>query len=130
MRGRVVALSTVASAEDADKLARVLVERRLAACVNVVPGVVSHYRWRDALQRDQEQLLVIKTRAERLAALRAVFAELHPYDLPELVALAVAGGSDAYLRWLDDSVLVSPAKAPRARARGRRSGRPRPRSRR
>jgi periplasmic divalent cation tolerance protein len=127
LRGRVVALSTVASAEDAERLARVLVERRLAACVNVVPGVVSHYRWRDALQRDQEQLLVIKTRAERLPALRAVFAELHPYDLPELVALAVAGGSDAYLRWLDGE---TGATAPRARARGRRSGRPRPRSRR
>jgi periplasmic divalent cation tolerance protein len=127
LRGRVVALSTVASAEDADTLARALVERRLAACVNVVPGVVSHYRWRDALQRDAEHLLVIKTRAERLEALRAAFAELHPYELPELVALTVAGGSDAYLRWLDAETA---ATAPTARARGRRSGRRRPRSRR
>jgi periplasmic divalent cation tolerance protein len=127
LKGRVVALSTVASAEDADTLARALVERRLAACVNVVPGVVSHYRWRNALQRDQEHLLVIKTRAERLPALRAAVAELHPYELPELVALAVAGGSDAYLRWVDAETA---ATAPRARAPGRRSGRPRPRSRR
>ena len=127
MRGRVVALSTVASAQHAERLARALVERRLAACVNVVPGVVSHYRWREALQRDHEHLLVIKTRAERLPALRAAFAELHPYELPELVALEVAGGSEAYLRWLDAETAVT---APRARARGRRSGRPRPRSRR
>jgi periplasmic divalent cation tolerance protein len=127
LRGRIVALSTVGSAEDAEKLARALVERRLAACVNVVPGVVSHYRWRDALQRDQEQLLVIKTRGSRLDALRAAFAELHPYELPELVALEMADGSRAYLRWLDGETA---ATAPRARARGRRSGRPRPRSRR
>jgi periplasmic divalent cation tolerance protein len=127
LRGRVVALSTVGSAEDAERLARALVERRLAACVSVVPGVISHYRWQDALQRDPEHLLVIKTRAERLGALRAAFALLHPYELPELVALAIGAGSPAYLRWLDAGTA---AKAPRARARGRRSGRPRPRSRR
>ena len=127
MSRRVVALSTVGSAEDAERLARALVERRLAACVNVVPGVVSHYRWRGALQRDAEHLLVIKTRAGRLGALRAAFSELHPYELPELVALGIAGGSDAYLRWLDAETA---ATEPRARARGRRSGRPRPRSRR
>ncbi len=148
-----VALSTVGSAEDAERLARALVERRLAACVNVVPGVVSHYRWHGELQRDQERLLVIKTRGDRLGALGATLAELHPYELPELVALQLDGGSEPYLRWLDDSVLggaashppgpplasresiplrsqPSSATAPTARARGRRSGRPRPRSRR
>jgi periplasmic divalent cation tolerance protein len=103
LSGRLLALSTVGTADDAERLASALVERRLAACVNVVPGVVSHYRWRGALQRDQEWLLVIKTRAERLAALRAAFAELHPYELPELVAFAIADGSEAYLAWLDES---------------------------
>jgi len=100
----VVALSTVGSAEEADRLARALVERRLAACVNVVPGVVSHYRWQGELQRDEERLLVIKTRAERIEALRDALRELHPYELPELVAFEISAGSPEYLKWLDDGV--------------------------
>ena len=99
-----VALSTVGSAEEADRLARALVERRLAACVNVVPGVVSHYRWQGELQRDEERLLVIKTRAERIEALRDALRELHPYELPELVAFEISAGSPEYLKWLDDGV--------------------------
>jgi periplasmic divalent cation tolerance protein len=104
LSGRVVALSTVGSAEEADRLARALVERRLAACVNVVPGVVSHYRWQGELQRDEERLLVIKTRAERIEALRDALRELHPYELPELVAFEITAGSEAYLKWLDEEV--------------------------
>ena len=104
LSGRVVALSTVGSAEDADRLARALVERRLAACVNVVPGVVSHYRWQGELQRDEERLLVIKTRAERIEALREALRELHPYELPELVAFEISDGSPEYLKWLDEGV--------------------------
>jgi|RhiMethySRZTD1v2_1073278.scaffolds.fasta_scaffold498225_2 periplasmic divalent cation tolerance protein len=112
LSGRVVALSTVGSAEEADRLARALVERRLAACVNVVPGVVSHYRWQGELQRDDERLLVIKTRAERIEALRDALRELHPYELPELVAFEITAGSEAYLKWLDDSVLGGAAAHP------------------
>ena len=104
MSGRVVALSTVGSAEEAVRLARALVERRLAACVNVVPGVVSHYRWQGELQRDEERLLVIKTRAERIEALRDALRELHPYELPELVAFEISAGSPEYLKWLDEGV--------------------------
>jgi periplasmic divalent cation tolerance protein len=104
LSGRVVALSTVGSAEEADRLARALVERRLAACVNVVPGVVSHYRWQGELQRDEERLLVIKTRAERIDALRDALRELHPYELPELVAFEITAGSEEYLKWLDEGV--------------------------
>jgi periplasmic divalent cation tolerance protein len=104
LSGRLVALSTVGSAEDADRLARALVERRLAACVNVVPGVVSHYRWKGELQRDEERLLVIKTRTERIEALREALRELHPYELPELVAFEISEGSPAYLKWLDEGV--------------------------
>jgi periplasmic divalent cation tolerance protein len=72
--------------------------------VNVVPGVVSHYRYEGALHRDTELLLVIKTRAERVEALRAAIVELHSYEVPELVVLDVAGGHPPYLEWVDESV--------------------------
>jgi periplasmic divalent cation tolerance protein len=101
---RVVAFSTVGTAEDAERISRALVERRLAACVNVVPGVVSVYRWKGNVLRDEERLLVIKTRAARLEALREALVALHPYDLPELVALPIEAGHEPYLAWLDDSV--------------------------
>ena len=104
MSERVVALSTVGSAEDAERIARALVERRLAACVNVVPGVVSVYRWRGGVERDEERLLVIKTRADRLEALREALVEIHPYELPELVAMPIQAGHAPYLAWLDESV--------------------------
>jgi periplasmic divalent cation tolerance protein len=101
---RVVALSTVGSAEAAEEIARALVERGVAACVNVVPGIVSFYRWQGELQRDGEWLLVIKTRAERFEALRAALVALHPYEVPELLALPVVAGHEPYLHWLDESV--------------------------
>jgi periplasmic divalent cation tolerance protein len=101
---RVVALSTVGSAEDAERVARALVERRLAACVNVVPGVASVYRWKGEVCRDQEWLLVVKTRGEKLQALREALVALHPYELPELVALPIEAGHAPYLAWLDDCV--------------------------
>lgn len=104
MTGRLVVLSTVGTAEDAERIARALVERRLAACVNVVSGVVSIYRWRGEVQREGELLLVIKTRAERLAALKEALTELHPYDVPEAVALEIGDGLAPYLAWLDDAV--------------------------
>ncbi len=100
MTDALVVLCTVGSAEDAERLARALVERRLAACVNVVPGVVSVYRWREQVERDEERLLVIKTRASRFEALKAGILELHPYELPEVVALPVAAGHAPYLAWL------------------------------
>lgn len=104
MSGVVVALSTVGSAQDAERLALALVERRLAACVSVVPGLVSTYRWKGEVCRDEERLLVIKTRAERLEALGQALVELHPYEVPELVALPVEAGHAPYLAWLDESV--------------------------
>jgi periplasmic divalent cation tolerance protein len=104
MSGHVVALSTVGGAEDAERVARALVERRLAACVNVVPGLVSVYRWQGRVEREEERLLVIKTSAERVDALRAALVELHPYELPELVVLGVVSGHAPYLAWIDESV--------------------------
>ncbi len=104
MSGRVLVLSTVARAEDAERIARELVERRLAACVNVVPGVTSIYRWKGGVERDEERLLLIKTRTERLAALRETLVALHPYEVPEAIALPIEGGHQPYLDWLDESV--------------------------
>jgi periplasmic divalent cation tolerance protein len=99
-----VVLSTVSKAEDADRIAQALVERGLAACVNVVPGVLSTYRWKGAVQRDTERLLVIKTMEDRFIELRKTLIALHPYDMPEILALDVKAGHDAYLRWMAESV--------------------------
>ncbi len=104
MSERILALSTVATPEDAERIATALVERGLAACVNVVPGVVSVYRWKGEVHRDEERLLVIKTRGERFEALREALVSLHPYEVPEVLALPIAGGHAPYLAWLDESV--------------------------
>ena len=104
MTGPLVALSTVASADDAERIARSLVEKGVAACVNVVPGVVSFYRWKGKLERDGEVLLVIKTTGDRFEDLKAALLAEHPYELPELVALPIAAAHQPYLDWLATSV--------------------------
>jgi periplasmic divalent cation tolerance protein len=113
MSGALLALSTVGSEADGERIARALVERRLAACVNVVPGLRSVYRWRGAVENETEVLLLIKTREERFAALREALVELHPYELPELVALPVVAGHAPYLAWIDASVREGPDAAER-----------------
>jgi periplasmic divalent cation tolerance protein len=95
-----VVLTTIGTNEAAEKLAHALVERRLAACVNIVGPIRSIYRWQQTVHNDQEFLLVIKTTAERAAQLRSVINELHPYELPECIQLTVEGGSEEYLAWL------------------------------
>jgi periplasmic divalent cation tolerance protein len=97
-------LSTAGSPEEAHKIARALVERRLAACVNIVPGVDSVYRWQGAVESAGESLLVIKTLTGRSAAAIAAIRELHSYDLPEAIHLAIDDGSPEYLAWIRDSV--------------------------
>jgi periplasmic divalent cation tolerance protein len=104
----VVILSTCPDLGTAERLARALVEESLAACVNIVPGVRSVYRWNDAVQADVEVLMIVKTTAARLEAARTRLVELHPYELPEAVALPVADGHDAYLRWVAASTRSQP----------------------
>lgn len=105
MTGPVLLLSTVGKKEDAERIAEALVERRLAACVNVVPGLRSIYRWKGKVQKDDELLLIIKTGGERVEELRqALLGGLHPYEVPELVVLEVAGGHPPYLEWMAESV--------------------------
>ena len=98
----VVVLTTLPADADATILARTLVEERLAACVNVLPAMTSFYRWKGAVETDREQQLVIKTSATRVEALQARLAQLHPYELPELLVLS-ARGSSAYLDWVQAS---------------------------
>jgi periplasmic divalent cation tolerance protein len=95
-----VVLSTFPDADIAARVARTLVEEQLAACVNVVPGVRSIYRWEGKVCDEAETLAVIKTTAERYSALSARITELHPYQVPEVIALALADGHPPYLAWL------------------------------
>jgi len=95
-----VVLATAPDADSAASLARALVGERLAACVNLVPGVRSIYRWQGQVEDAAEVLLVIKTRADRCGALASRLRELHPYELPEVLELSAVGGSAAYLDWV------------------------------
>jgi periplasmic divalent cation tolerance protein len=100
MTDKIVVLSTCATEEDAEKLARLLVEDRLAACVNVVPRVQSYYRWKDAVESSAECLLVIKSSREVFPALCSALQKAHAYEVPEVLALPVVDGAEAYLAWL------------------------------
>ncbi|HZP67750.1 MAG TPA: divalent-cation tolerance protein CutA [Rudaea sp.] len=84
-----------------ERIASALVEERLAACVNRVPGLASVYRWKGEVCRDNEELLLIKTRRERFEAVRERILALHPYELPEVVAVDIALGLDRYLAWIE-----------------------------
>ena len=90
--------------EKAAEIARELVSRRVCACVNVLPGLLSLYTWKGRVEKDDESLLVIKTRADRFEALEKAVGEVHPYEVFELVASRVELGNEAYLRWIDDCV--------------------------
>jgi periplasmic divalent cation tolerance protein len=95
-----VVLCTVPSPDVAEQLARSLLEEKLVACVNVLPGVRSIYRWQGAIEEASELLLLMKTARDRYDALEERIRALHPYDLPEVLALDVADGSAAYLGWV------------------------------
>lgn len=96
----VAVLSTAPDPTVAESLAARVVEERLAACANLVPGVTSIYRWEGELRRDSEVLVVFKTTAAAFPSLRARILELHPYDVPEVLALPVPDGADDYLSWV------------------------------
>lgn len=104
MTDRIVVFSTCASAEEAGKIARHLVESRVAACVNIVPGARSVYRWQGRIEDAGEHVLLIKSVRGKFAALRAEIEKVHSYEVPEILAVAVVDGSDAYLEWLGAEV--------------------------
>ena len=95
-----IVLVTAGSQQEAEEIAGALVAEELAACVNVVPGITSLYRWQGEVQRDQEWLLVVKSRRDVLDEVVQRVRELHSYDLPETIALPLVGGSEPYLAWL------------------------------
>jgi len=101
MTENIVVLNTCENEADAERLARALVEARLAACVSVVPGVRSFYHWQGGLEAAAECLLVIKTSRALFPALQLEIEKLHSYAVPEMLALAVVAGSENYLAWLN-----------------------------
>jgi periplasmic divalent cation tolerance protein len=101
MTDKIVVLSTCGSAEEAAKIARALVEKKLAACVNVTPAVRSFYRWKDVIEDEQESLLVIKSSRALFNDLRVEIEKLHSYEVPEVIAVPIVDGSEGYLEWLD-----------------------------
>ena len=98
-----IVMSTAGSQEEARRIAHALVERRLAACVNIVPQIESVYRWQQKIETATEWLLLIKTQAESFERIRAAIKELHSYELPECVMLDVVAGSQEYLAWIADN---------------------------
>jgi periplasmic divalent cation tolerance protein len=102
----VVVLLTGPTAELLRTIGGSLVKERLAACVNVLPGASSIYRWEDGVEESEEALAIVKTTADRLQALQTRVRELHPYELPEVLAIEPDGGSSAYLNWIRESVTI------------------------
>jgi periplasmic divalent cation tolerance protein len=100
MTGAIVVLCTCSSREEGMRIAQALVEERLAACVNVLPGVASVYRWQGQVETAEEVLLVMKTAEQRFPQLCERIAALHSYEVPEIISLAVRAGAEKYLAWL------------------------------
>lgn len=103
----VVVLTTVSSEDEAVRLVRTLLERRLIACGTLVPGARSMYRWEGKIADEKEILLLLKTRSARVEALQEAFRELHPYRVPELLAMSVDTGLEKYLEWINTETSLS-----------------------
>ncbi len=97
--------STTASQKEAQKIAQLLVKKRLAACVNIVPNVVSFFRWKGNIDRAKEFLLVIKTDTRRLKQLERTLVQAHSYSVPELIGMPIVRGHKPYLEWLSEAVV-------------------------
>jgi periplasmic divalent cation tolerance protein len=104
MTDKRVVLSTCGSLEEAREIARAIVERKLAACVNIIPNIESIYRWKGEIENSTEHLLVIKTTEKAFPSLRDAIAGLHSYEVPECIEVVISDGSAPYLKWIDESV--------------------------
>ena len=99
-----IVLSTCTDREQAERIAHRLVEQHLAACVNILPGVQSIYRWQGIVESANEVMLIIKTKAAHSDQVRATIGSLHSYEVPEFLVLPISGGSEAYMAWLETSL--------------------------
>ena len=106
MTDKRIVLTTTASEEEAQKIARHLVEHQIAACVNIVPHITSIYRWQNKVEEAREWLLIIKTTAAAFEDIRQAIAQLHSYEVPECICLAIEDGSANYLEWIAESVVA------------------------
>jgi len=102
-----VVYCTCPDSATAERIAEAVVDERLAACVNIAPGLTSIYRWQGRIQRDAEVLLIIKTRSTVYPLLEGRIRELHPYEVPEIIALPIQAGSATYLNWITDNTGAS-----------------------
>ena len=109
MSDALIVFVTVPSSEDASRIGEALVSEKLAACVNVVPGIESIYRWEGEVTRDAEWLLIIKTTDERFEELERRVKALHVYTTPEVIAFKISRGSDDYLKWLREAAVPDEA---------------------
>ena len=101
-----IALCTVPDEKTAGQIADALVSEKLAACINIVPSIMSVYRWNDAIEHDQELLLLIKTSVSVWPLLEARLLELHPYELPEIIAVPIHTGQTDYIKWIKNSLIT------------------------
>lgn len=104
MTEMLLVMSTFANEDDAARVVRVLVEERLIACGNLLPGARSLYRWQDEIKDEREVVALMKTRKQDWSALMSRLHDLHPYDVPECIALRIASGSPRYMAWLEESL--------------------------
>lgn len=101
----IVVFITTRDAEEAEKISKALVKRRLAACVNIVPEVSSRFWWKDKLEESKESLLIVKTKGSILPEIAKAVKKLHSYSVPEIIALPIVGGNQDYLDWIDSEVI-------------------------
>jgi periplasmic divalent cation tolerance protein len=101
MTDKIVVLCTCSSNDEARLIARALIEKRLAACVNLLPPAISIYHWKGAVEEGEETLMIVKSARPLFEKLRAEIARLHSYEVPEIVALPIVDGSEPYLEWMD-----------------------------
>ncbi|MGB5441038.1 MAG: divalent-cation tolerance protein CutA [Gammaproteobacteria bacterium] len=100
-------LCTVPDRASAERIAEALVDEQLAACINIIPGITSVYRWKGALEKDEELLLFIKTSEAVYDSLEQRIRALHPYELPEIIAVPIQTGQEDYIRWIENSLISS-----------------------
>ena len=108
MTDKIVVLNTCARQEEAERLARLLIDQGLAACVSIVPRVRSFYRWKGAVESSEEWLLLIKSSRPLFDRLRAALEKAHTYEIPEVLALPVVAGAEPYLEWLQANLPEGP----------------------